>query len=67
MAEARRSDNSAPTGELPDEIYIGFVDGLLTDIVPVVLLSAVAVTCGEIAAAIAPRASYWAPVRRPNS
>jgi diguanylate cyclase (GGDEF)-like protein len=53
MAEARRSDNSAPTGELPDEIYIGFVDGLLTDIVPVVLLSAVAVTCGEIAAAIA--------------
>jgi hypothetical protein len=53
MADARRSDHSAPTNELPDEIYIGFVDGLLTDILPVVLLSAVAVTCGEIAAAIA--------------
>ena len=53
MVEARRSDHSAPTDELPDEIYIGFVDGLLTDIVPVVLLSAVAVTCGEIAAAVA--------------
>jgi len=53
MVEARRSDHSAPTDELPDEIYIGFVDGLLTDIVPVVLLSAVAVTCGELAAAVA--------------
>ena len=53
MVEARRSDHSAPTDELPDEIYIGFVDGLLIDIVPVVLLSAVAVTCGEIAAAVA--------------
>ena len=53
MADARRSDHPAPTDELPDEIYIGFVDGLLTDIVPVVLLSAVAVTCGELAAAIA--------------
>jgi len=53
MADARRSDHSAPTNELPDEIYIGFVDGLLTDILPVVLLSAVAVTCGEIAAAVA--------------
>ena len=53
MADARRSDHSAPINELPDEIYIGFVDGLLTDILPVVLLSAIAVTCGEIAAAIA--------------
>jgi diguanylate cyclase (GGDEF)-like protein len=53
MADARRSDYSAPTNELPDEIYIGFVDGLLTDILPVVLLSAVAVTCGEITAAVA--------------
>jgi predicted signal transduction protein with EAL and GGDEF domain len=53
MADARRSDHSAPTNELPDEIYIGFVDGLLTDILPVVLLSAVAVTCGKIAAAVA--------------
>ena len=34
MADARRSDHSAPTDELPDEIYIGFVDGLLTDIAP---------------------------------
>ena len=53
MADARRSDNSAPTGELPDKIYIGFVDGLLTDFLPSVVLSAVAVTCGQIAAAIA--------------
>ena len=55
MADARRSDHSAPTDELPDEIYIGFVDGLLTDILPVVLLSAVAVTCGEFAASVAAR------------
>jgi diguanylate cyclase (GGDEF)-like protein len=53
MADGRRSEHSAPTDDLPDEIYIGFVDGLLTDVVPVVLLSAVAVTCGELAAAIA--------------
>ena len=53
MANARRSDPSATSDELPDEIYIGFVDGLLADVVPIVLLSAVAVTCGEIAAAIA--------------
>jgi diguanylate cyclase (GGDEF)-like protein len=53
MADARRSDNSATTGELPDEIYIGFVDGLLTDFLPSVVLSAVVVTCGEIAAAVA--------------
>jgi len=52
MVEAQRRDHSAPT-ELPDEIYIGFVDGLLTDIVPVVLLSAIAVTCGEFAAGVA--------------
>ncbi|HKN29684.1 MAG TPA: diguanylate cyclase [Roseiarcus sp.] len=53
MAGARWSEKTAPAGDLPDEIYIGFVDGLVTDVVPVVLLSAVAVTCGEIAAAIA--------------
>jgi hypothetical protein len=53
MTDVRRSDPLAPTDELPDEIYIGFVDSLLTDIVSVVLLSAVAVTCGELAAAIA--------------
>jgi len=53
MTDARRSDHPAPTGELPDEIYIGFVDDLLTDFLPSLVLSAVAVTCGEIAAAIA--------------
>ncbi len=53
MGEARRSDPSASTGELPDAIYIGFVDGLLVDVVPVVLLSAVAVAVGELASAIA--------------
>ena len=53
MADAPRSDHSASNNELPDEIYIGFVDGLLADVVPIVLLSAVAVTVGEIAAAIA--------------
>ena len=53
MGEALRSDPSPSAGELPDAIYIGFVDGLLTDVVPVVLLSAVAVTVGEIASAMA--------------
>ncbi len=53
MAEAQRSDHSPPTDELPDELYIGFVDGLLIDFLPSVVLSAVAVTCGQIAAAIA--------------
>jgi PAS domain-containing protein len=53
MARVRPSQLSAPTGELPDELYIGFVDGLLDDIVPVVLLSAIAVTCGEIVAGVA--------------
>ncbi len=53
MSDARQSEHSAPPNELPDEIYIGFVDGLLTDILPIVLLSAVAVTCGEIAASVA--------------
>jgi diguanylate cyclase (GGDEF)-like protein len=55
MADARRSDTSTPTDQLPDEIYIAFVDGLLSDVVPVVLFSAIAVTFGEIAAAIAAR------------
>ncbi len=53
MADARRSDTSTPSYQLPDEIYIAFVDGLLDDVVPVVLFSAIAVTCGEIAAAFA--------------
>jgi diguanylate cyclase (GGDEF)-like protein len=60
MADARRSDNPAPTDDLPDEIYIGFVDGLLADVVPIVLLSAVAVTCGEIAAAVAAKSPILA-------
>jgi hypothetical protein len=66
MADARRSDHSAPTNELPDEIYIGFVDGLLTDILPVVLLSAVAVTCGEIAAAVAAKSLILGAAARLN-
>jgi hypothetical protein len=53
MADARLSDTSAPSGQLPDEIYIAFVDGLLDDVVPVVLFSAIAVTCGEVATAFA--------------
>ena len=53
MADKRPSDRSALTDELPDETYIGFVDGLLADFLPSVVLSAVAVTCGQIAAAIA--------------
>jgi len=60
MADARQSDNPAPTDDLPDEIYIGFVDGLLADVVPIVLLSAVAVTCGEIAAAVAAKSPILA-------
>jgi hypothetical protein len=66
MADARRSDHPAPTDDLPDEIYIGFVDGLLADVVPIVLLSAVAVTCGEIAAAIAAKSPFWLTLRRAN-
>ena len=66
MTDVRRSDHLAPTDELPDEIYIGFVDGLLTDIVPVVLLSAVAVTCGELAASVAAKNFILALQPRPN-
>ena len=51
MASTTRSDASAPAGELPDEMYIEFVDGLVADVVPV-FFSAVAVTCGEIVAAL---------------
>ncbi len=53
MAGARRSETTAPAGDLPDEIYIAFVDGLVTAIIVPIGLSAVAVMCGEIAAAIA--------------
>src|SRR5579872_3769605 len=55
MGEALRSDPSPSAGELPDQIYIGFVDGLLADFLPSVVLSAVAVMVGEIASAIAAR------------
>ncbi len=51
MASTVRGDVSAPPGELPDDMYIGFVDELVADVVPV-FLSAVTVTCGEIAAAL---------------
>jgi diguanylate cyclase (GGDEF)-like protein/PAS domain S-box-containing protein len=54
MASTIRSDASAPAGELPDEMYIEFVDGLVADVGPV-FFSAVTVTCGEIAAALSAR------------
>ncbi len=53
MAGGPQSETSAPAGDLPDEIYIAFVDGLVTDIVVPIALAAVAVMCGEIAAAFA--------------
>ncbi len=65
MAGARRSETTAPAGDLPDEIYIAFVDGLVTDIIVPIGLSAVAVMCGEIAAAISPRDSPCWRTRRP--
>ena len=51
MAGTTRSDALRPTGELPDDMYIGFVDGLVADFVPV-LFSAIAVACGEVVAAV---------------
>ena len=56
MADARRSDHSAPTDELPDELYIGFVDGLLVDAAPV-FAAALAATSMEIVAAIAAKST----------
>jgi diguanylate cyclase (GGDEF)-like protein len=52
MTSTRRSDLSALGGELPDELYIGFVNGLLGDAAPV-LLSALAAASMEIVAAAA--------------
>lgn len=52
MADAQRSDHSTPTNELPDELYIGFVDGLLADVAPV-FLSAITATSVQIVNAIA--------------
>jgi predicted signal transduction protein with EAL and GGDEF domain len=53
MADARQSDPSAPTGELPDEIYIGFVDDLVSGVAVPLALSTAAVMGGEIAAGLA--------------
>ncbi len=52
MASPIRSDASTPAGELPDELYIEFVDGLLSDAAPV-LLSALTATAVQIVIAIA--------------
>jgi|HubBroStandDraft_5_1064220.scaffolds.fasta_scaffold03876_5 diguanylate cyclase (GGDEF)-like protein len=54
MADARRSIHSAPSDELPDELYIGFVDGLLVDVAPV-FLSALTAASVQIVIAIACR------------
>ena len=52
MADAQPRDQPAPTDELPDELYIGFVNGLLADAAPV-FLSALTATCVQIVNAIA--------------
>jgi diguanylate cyclase (GGDEF)-like protein len=54
MASTLPRDASALSGELPDELYIEFVDGLLADAAPV-LFSALAATSMEIVAAVASR------------
>ena len=56
MADPRRSIHSAPTDELPDELYIGFVDGLLVDVAPV-FLSALTAASVQIVIAIACRST----------
>ena len=52
MVDARYSFISASVGDLPDEIYIAFVDGLVFGFVPMIM-TASAVMAGEIAAGIA--------------
>jgi diguanylate cyclase (GGDEF)-like protein len=52
MADTRRSTPTAPADELPDELYVGFVDGLLADAAPV-LLAALTATSVQIVNAIA--------------
>jgi diguanylate cyclase (GGDEF)-like protein len=52
MATTTQSGASAQAGELPDELYIRFVDGLLADAAPV-FVSALAATSMEIVAAVA--------------
>jgi diguanylate cyclase (GGDEF)-like protein len=54
MASTTHSGGSARAGELPDELYIGFVDGLLADAAPV-FAAALAATSMEIVAAVASR------------
>ena len=53
MADSRWSDPSAPAGDLPDEIYIAFVDGLVSGAFVPLALSTAAVMGGEIAAGLA--------------
>ncbi len=53
MADAPRSDQP---DQLPDELYIGFVDGLLVDAAPV-FAAAIAATSMEIVAAIAAKST----------
>ena len=52
MADSRWSDPSAPAGDLPDEIYIAFVDDLVTGAAAPLALSTAAVMGGEIAAGV---------------
>jgi hypothetical protein len=56
MADALRSDQAARSGQLPDELYIGFVDGLLVDAAPV-FAAALAATSMEIVAAVAAKST----------
>jgi diguanylate cyclase (GGDEF)-like protein len=56
MASTIQSDASALGGELPDELYIEFVNGLLSDAAPV-LLSALTATSVEIVNAVACRST----------
>jgi diguanylate cyclase (GGDEF)-like protein len=56
MADARRSDQPAPTNALPDELYIGFVDSLPADAAPA-FLSALTATSVQIVNAIACRST----------
>ena len=56
MADALRSDQPARSDQLPDELYVGFVDGLLIDAAPV-FAAAMAATSMEIVAAIAAKST----------
>jgi hypothetical protein len=56
MADALRSDQPARSDQLPDELYIGFVDGLLVDAAPV-FAAALAATSMEIVAAVAAKST----------